>query len=187
MDRIFLSPHPESYEKFPQEKLPSILKRIFSVLKELKNKETKIQYISLEVIPPTFTEEECLKLRKTYSAQLRLHLNIEQKEENQTTTSQKAFTLGYLPLFTPRDSLIIDGLEQVPVAQLLPYPGVYFELTEDREYIPTWKVTIRPLRGGHLRFIVQGPKERIKAYTEVGFLEGGALNIKKRALKVLVL
>ncbi len=61
------------------------------------------------------------------------------------STSEETILLGYFPLFTNRDTFIIDGLERVPILQMLPSPGLHLhqEGTENR----TWVATVRPVWG----------------------------------------
>ncbi len=184
MPNIFLSPHTESYDHFLHKKLVSIFNELFHALREVTFQEKKIKNISLNWSPSVMPEEECLKQNRTYGSYLNIRLDIEEAEDETTLSFNKTFIIGLFPLFTPRDSFIIDGKERVPIAQLLLYPGVYFELIEDREYIPTWKASIRPQKGGHLHLIIQKfDDEQYKAYVEAALQEKSSLIIKKWPLK----
>ncbi|MBN2034234.1 MAG: hypothetical protein JW836_13240, partial [Deltaproteobacteria bacterium] len=67
--------------------------------------------------------------------------------------SPRKAPLVNLPLFTPKETFRINGLERVPVCQLLPRPGVHF-LKEEREpdSTPLLSLHVRPERGPFLNF-----------------------------------
>jgi DNA-directed RNA polymerase subunit beta len=85
--------------------------------------------------------------------------------------------LGEIPLLTGRDTLIIRGVERVPVAQLLLYPGVYFERKERsqydarherRDHVLTWTASLRPQWGAHLRISITGEGDAASARVAIG-------------------
>lgn len=84
--------------------------------------------------------------------------------------------LGGFPLFTPRDTLLIHGLERVPVIQLLPGPGLYLSLPGTR---PERSLLLRPSEGPALKI-------RLVLYRKGGFgLEAQALGERCKLASLL--
>lgn len=63
--------------------------------------------------------------------------------------------LGSIPAFTERASFIVNGLERVPIAQIIPAYGLLVESNIGTTYT-AW---IRPKRGLQVRFIIQNSGE----------------------------
>ncbi|MCD6304947.1 MAG: hypothetical protein J7M32_01510, partial [Deltaproteobacteria bacterium] len=78
-----------------------------------------------------------------------VHLTLTQSVRRLKKTS----IFAYFPLFTQRYTFIVQGRERVPVAQLLPRPGLYLYWKEEKD--PTEDsylcISIRPEKGYSLK------------------------------------
>lgn len=132
----FLEFQLNSYEDFLQTKetpnnrknkgLESAFREIFPI--ESSNGEIKLDYLSYELHeaePPLNDELECKKRGKTYSASLKVRLQLTNKK-NGNEIQETLVYFGEVPKMTDRGTFIINGAERVVVSQLHRSPGVSF-------------------------------------------------------------
>ncbi|MGL6167365.1 MAG: DNA-directed RNA polymerase subunit beta, partial [Fusobacteriaceae bacterium] len=132
----FLEFQLDSYEDFLQTKeapnnrkhkgLESAFREVFPI--ESSNGDIKLEYISYELHesePPLNDELECKKRGKTYSASLKVRLQLTNKK-NGNEIQETLVYFGEVPTMTERGTFIINGAERVVVSQLHRSPGVSF-------------------------------------------------------------
>ena len=93
----------------------------------------------------------------------------EYHSQHSETTGERTILFGYFPLFTNRDTFIIDGLERVPILQLLPSPGLHLHQRGTENL--TWVATVRPERGPFLTLEMSAKNSSRKAgavYVNIG-------------------
>ena len=99
---------------------------------------------------PKHTEEECRNRDYTFSAPLRIAVQLVNKISNEVKDSE--IFIGDLPLMTDRGTFIINGAERVVVSQIVRSPGVYFKKETDISGKRIYTATIIPNRGVWLKF-----------------------------------
>lgn len=101
--------------------------------------------------PPEHSVEECRARDKTYSAPLKVDVQLLNASTGEITVQE--VYLGDFPMMTSAGTFIMNGAERVVVSQLLRSPGVYFNIVADRTSgrgLATAKVI--PGRGAWLEF-----------------------------------
>jgi DNA-directed RNA polymerase subunit beta len=153
------SPHRASYTRF----LEAGLERLLGALFPRRGGGFELHHGGIRLAPPILSERACVANEHTYCCPV--WLTVEVRPLSRRRAELQTVLFGEVPLLTERDSLIIDGVERVPVGQLLVSPGVYFERRERtwydteherRDHVPTWEATIRPQRGQRLRLSMTG-------------------------------
>ncbi len=80
---------------------------------------------------PKYSELECRERDMTFSAPLRVNVQLVVRETGEV--KEQELFMGDFPLMTPNGTFVINGAERVVVSQLVRSPGVYFT----REVDPT--------------------------------------------------
>ena len=78
---------------------------------------------------PKYNQAECSERDMTYSAPLKVWVQLLVKETGEV--KEQELFMGDFPLMTERGTFIINGAERVVVAQLVRSPGCYFTLQSD--------------------------------------------------------
>jgi DNA-directed RNA polymerase subunit beta len=78
---------------------------------------------------PKYPQEECRERDATYSAPLKVWVQLLVKETGEV--KEQELFMGDFPLMTEKGTFIINGAERVVVAQLVRSPGCYFTLEQD--------------------------------------------------------
>ena len=116
----------------------------------------KARIASLAVRPyslgkPKYPENECRERDTTYSAPLKVWVQLLVKETGEV--KEQELFMGDFPLMTPNGTFIINGAERVVVAQLVRSPGCYFSLNRDATSGRTLcSAKLIPSRGAWLEF-----------------------------------
>ncbi|WP_343126564.1 DNA-directed RNA polymerase subunit beta [Buchnera aphidicola] len=154
----------DSYRKFlkknPPEKsgLESAFHSIFPIYSY--NFLAKLKYISYKLGKNIFNVQECRIRGLTYSAPLRvkLQLIIYEKDTTEKTIKhikeQKVY-MGDIPLITNTGTFVINGTERVVVSQLHRSPGVFFDSDKGKTHSSgkvLFNARIIPYRGSWLDF-----------------------------------
>src|SRR3990172_6204148 len=79
--------------------------------------------------PPKYSQEECRERATTYSAPLKVWVQLLVKETGEV--KEQELFMGDFPLMTEKGTFILNGAERVVVAQLVRSPGCYFSLDPD--------------------------------------------------------
>ena len=78
---------------------------------------------------PKYSELECRERDMTFSAPLRVNVQLVVRETGEV--KEQELFMGDFPLMTPNGTFVINGAERVVVSQLVRSPGVYFTLETD--------------------------------------------------------
>ncbi|WP_370334589.1 DNA-directed RNA polymerase subunit beta [Parvularcula marina] len=160
----------ESYEAFlqryvkPEERrrdgLEAVFKSVFPIADFTDT--ARLQYVSYEFEHPKFDTEECMQRDMTYSAPLKVKLQLAVFEVDEDTESkslkdikEQEVYMGELPLMTDNGTFIINGTERVIVSQMHRSPGVFFDHDKGKTHSSgklLFAARIIPYRGSWLDF-----------------------------------
>ena len=160
----------ESYEAFlqrysnPVERRRDGLEAVFrSVFPISDFSETAyLQYVSYEFEEPKFDVDECMQRDMTYSAPLKVKLQLAVFEVDEDTGAksvkdikEQEVYMGEIPLMTDNGTFIINGTERVIVSQMHRSPGVFFDHDKGKTHSSgklLFAARIIPYRGSWLDF-----------------------------------
>ncbi|MDR1815659.1 MAG: DNA-directed RNA polymerase subunit beta [Clostridiales Family XIII bacterium] len=91
---------------------------------------------------PKYSQEECKERDATYSAPLKVDVELVNKETG-TIQKQEVF-MGDFPLMTEKGTFIINGAERVVVTQLVRSPGPYFSEMTAKDKTDRERATDKP-------------------------------------------
>ena len=96
------------------------------------NEKAALEYKSYELGKPVFDVKECQLRGSTYSASLKvtLQLILYDKESSQRKikeVKEQEVYMGEIPLMTDSGTFVINGTERVVVSHLHRSPGVFFD------------------------------------------------------------
>ncbi|MBF0226314.1 MAG: hypothetical protein HQK76_12740 [Desulfobacterales bacterium] len=124
VEKIIDSPHKEPYNKFMQinEENPSPTKGLYELIKKFLSVKltdgSKLDVVNYFIKVPSSSEiNRCIELNGTYSAKVLLDVKLINGEIEQYFTF---IVFGSFPIFTERGTFFINGLERIPIIQLLP-------------------------------------------------------------------
>ncbi|MFA5480981.1 MAG: DNA-directed RNA polymerase subunit beta, partial [Bacilli bacterium] len=138
----------ESFAWFKDEGLNEVLQEVFPI--ENYNKDVAIKYKSCRLEKPDYTYLECKERDLTYSAALRVVLQLEQKKTGEIKEAE--VFMGDLPLMTDSGTFVVNGAERVIVSQLVRSPGAYLSKTQEKTGKYTHNADLIPTRGTWLEF-----------------------------------
>lgn len=116
-----------------------------------------------------FTPEECKLKGLTYSAPLRVMLQLKAKTKNgYREFPPKKVYFGEIPLMTENGSFIINGTERIIINQLIRSSGVFFDEKEEKQKDATitrilYRASIIPDKGSRVEFELSGATDLISA------------------------
>ncbi len=117
-----------SFSWFKDEGLRELLDEI-SPIEDFTGTRMKLRFRDYSFGDPKHTELECRERDMTYSAPLKVWVELEVKETGEV--KEQELFMGDFPLMTPNGTFVINGAERVVVSQLVRSPGVYFTLETD--------------------------------------------------------
>jgi DNA-directed RNA polymerase subunit beta len=118
----------ESYRWFQREGLRELLDEI-SPIQDFTGSRLELRFGEYSFGEPKYSEWECRQRDMTYSAPLRVNVQLVVKETGEV--KEQELFMGDFPLMTPNGTFVINGAERVVVSQLVRSPGVYFTLEGD--------------------------------------------------------
>jgi DNA-directed RNA polymerase subunit beta len=118
----------DSFEWFKTEGLRELLDEI-SPIEDFTGTRMKLYFRGYSFGEPKYSEMECRERDMTFSAPLRVNVELEIKETGEV--KEQELFMGDFPLMTPNGTFVINGAERVVVSQLVRSPGVYFTLESD--------------------------------------------------------
>ncbi|MBE0426926.1 MAG: hypothetical protein IBX72_09805 [Nitrospirae bacterium] len=132
---------------------------------KLKREESiKINFEGYQISTSPLTELQCFESFESLMTNIRLNLSIVTDVRwvfdgielyHDTSTKSANRSLGSVPQFTDRSSFIINGIERVPVAQILRSGyGILIEGKRDSSFVTTYEAWVRPKRGRYLKFSI---------------------------------
>ncbi len=113
-----------SFEWFQREGLRELLDEI-SPITDFTGKNLELRFRDYTFGEPRFNEFECRERDLTYSAPLRV--NVELRILSTGEIKENEIFLGDFPIMTDNGTFIYNGAERVVVSQLIRSPGVYFK------------------------------------------------------------
>ncbi len=117
-----------SFEWFKNEGLRELFDEI-SPIEDFTGTRMKLRFGDYSFGEPKYPELECRERDMTFSAPLRVNVQLEVKETGEV--KEQELFMGDFPLMTPNGTFVINGAERVVVSQLVRSPGVYFTLETD--------------------------------------------------------
>lgn len=190
MNEIELSPHVESLKQFCEQGLKKVLNealRVFSNFYEIDALVPGVTGIAFQTRPrplSRFIEEETVRYRDTLWQKVALqvigsegHPLIEEHAKGPLTTCTVR-----IPRFTDRASFIIDGIERVPLAQMVPKQGLTIRLSEETDGSRVWIAMLRPRFGCSVKVsLTVDPDENNEKWSvTVGGWEGNVVELAER-------
>jgi DNA-directed RNA polymerase subunit beta len=160
----------ESYEQFLQrfvapngrkrDGLEAVFKSVFPIADFTDT--AYLQYVSYEFEEPKFDTDECMQRDMTYSAPLKVRLQLAVFEVDDDTGAksvkdikEQEVYMGEIPLMTDNGTFIINGTERVIVSQMHRSPGVFFDHDKGKTHSSgklLFAARIIPYRGSWLDF-----------------------------------
>ena len=134
----------KSYEWFLREGLEEILKDI-SPISDF-NGNLKLFFGKFKLGEPKYTLDECKERDGTYSAPIRVNVQLVNNDAGGEVKEQEVF-MGDFPLMTETGTFVINGAERVIVSQLVRSPGAYYDETMDQTGKKIFTATVIPNRG----------------------------------------
>ena len=148
-----------SYKWFLEEGLKEILEDISPITISTGN--LKLFFKDPVLGKPKYTLEECKERDSTYSAPIRVKVQLVNHELGDVK-EQEVF-MGDFPLMTNTGTFIINGAERVIVSQLVRSPGVYYDSTMDQTGKKIFTSTVIPNRGAWIELETEpGDKIRVR-------------------------
>ena len=148
-----------SYKWFLEEGLKEILEDISPI--SIATGNLKLFFKDPILGKPKYSLEECKERDSTYSAPIRVKVQLVNHELGDVK-EQEVF-MGDFPLMTETGTFIINGAERVIVSQLVRSPGVYYDQTFDQTGKKIFTSTLIPNRGAWIELETEpGDKIRIR-------------------------
>lgn len=124
------------------------------------NFNSELRYIDYHLGEPIFNVKECQSKGITFSAPLRVRLNLIVYEKDNLNnlikqSCEQEVYMGEIPLMTDNGTFIINGIERVVVSQLHRSPGVFFDSDKGKTHSSgkvLYTARIIPYRGSWLDF-----------------------------------
>ena len=120
---------------------------------------SSLEFIEYTFGTPKYTVKECIERGMTFSAPLKLKLQLIVREVNEDTgqteihdIKEQEVYMGEVPLMTEQGTFIINGAERVIVSQLHRSPGVSFSRSTHPNGKFTYSARIIPYRGAWVEF-----------------------------------
>jgi DNA-directed RNA polymerase subunit beta len=117
-----------SFTWFKDEGLRELLDEI-SPIEDFTGTRMKLRFRDYSFGDPKHSELECRERDMTFSAPLKVWVELEVKETGEV--KEQELFMGDFPLMTDNGTFVINGAERVVVSQLVRSPGVYFTLETD--------------------------------------------------------
>ena len=118
----------DSYGWFLKEGLKQLFQEI-SPIQDFTGKRMELLFDEYRLGDPQYSEHECRQRDLTYSAPLRVTVQLVVKESGEIKEQELFF--GDFPLMTSTGTFVINGAERVVVSQLVRSPGAYFSTKAD--------------------------------------------------------
>ena len=149
----------DSYKWFLEEGLKEILEDISPITISTGN--LKLFFKDPVLGKPKYTLDECRERDSTYSAPIRVKVQLVNHELGDVK-EQEVF-MGDFPLMTGTGTFVINGAERVIVSQLVRSPGVYYDSTVDQTGKKIFTSTVIPNRGAWIELETEpGDKIRVR-------------------------
>ncbi|MEX0682159.1 MAG: DNA-directed RNA polymerase subunit beta [Dehalococcoidia bacterium] len=118
----------DSYEIFKKEGLRELFAEI-SPISDFTGNRLELRFADYSFGDPKYDQDECRERDATFSAPLRVNVELLVKETGEI--KEQEIFMGDFPLMAEKGTFIINGAERVVVSQLVRSPGVYLTLERD--------------------------------------------------------
>jgi DNA-directed RNA polymerase subunit beta len=118
----------DSFRWFKDEGLRELFDEI-SPIQDFTGTRLELRFGDYSFGDPKYSESECRLRDMTYSAPLRV--NVELLVRDTGEVKEQELFMGDFPLMTRNGTFVINGAERVVVSQLVRSPGVYFTIEQD--------------------------------------------------------
>jgi DNA-directed RNA polymerase subunit beta len=118
----------DSFNWFKEEGLRELLDEI-SPIQDFTGTRMELRFGDYSFGEPKYTEAECRERDMTFSAPLKVNVELHIKETGEV--KEQELFMGDFPLMTEHSTFVINGAERVVVSQLVRSPGVYFTIEQD--------------------------------------------------------
>ena len=118
----------DSFDWFKDEGLRELLDEI-SPISDFTGTRMELRFGEYSFGESKYSELECRERDMTYSAPLRVNVQLVVRETGEV--KEQELFMGDFPLMTPNGTFVINGAERVVVSQLVRSPGVYFTRETD--------------------------------------------------------
>ena len=118
----------DSFRWFQEEGLRELFDEI-SPIQDFTGARMELKFGGYEFGEPKYSEMECRERDMTYSAPLRVNVELLIKETGEV--KEQELFMGDFPLMTAQGTFVINGAERVVVSQLVRSPGAYFTVETD--------------------------------------------------------
>ncbi|HXK33033.1 MAG TPA: DNA-directed RNA polymerase subunit beta [Dehalococcoidia bacterium] len=118
----------DSFGWFQREGLRELLDEI-NPISDFTGTRMELRFGDYSFGEPKYSEMECRERDMTFSAPLRVNVQLVVRETGEV--KEQELFMGDFPLMTPNGTFVINGAERVVVSQLVRSPGVYFTLEVD--------------------------------------------------------
>ena len=155
----------QSYERFlqrdvdPEKReeigLQKVFKSVFPVSDY--NNTASLEFVAYELGKPKYDVEECRARGMTWSAPLRVTIQLvlwdvdpETGTRNLSALKEDVVYFGEIPLMTERGTFMVNGTERVVVSQLHRSPGVFFAHDKGKKHVSgklLYSARVIPYRG----------------------------------------
>src|SRR3984893_11925685 len=118
----------DSFRWFAAEGLRELFDEI-SPIQDFTGTRLELRFGEYNFGEPKYSEADCRLRDMTYSAPLRVNVELLVRETGEV--KEQELFMGDFPLMTNNGTFVINGAERVVVSQLVRSPGVYFTVEED--------------------------------------------------------
>jgi DNA-directed RNA polymerase subunit beta len=118
----------DSFNWFKEEGLRELFDEI-SPIQDFTGTRMELRFGEYTFGEPKYTEAECRERDMTFSAPLKVNVELHIKETGEV--KEQELFMGDFPLMTEHSTFVINGAERVVVSQLVRSPGVYFTIEQD--------------------------------------------------------
>lgn len=94
---------------------------------------------------------ECKDRDATYATSLRVKVRLRSRGDVAEVKEQEIY-MGEFPIMTDTGTFVINGAERVIVSQLVRSPGIYYDITKDKDGKNLLTSTVIPNRGAWLEY-----------------------------------
>ena len=119
----------DSFDWFKIEGLRELFDEI-SPIADFTGARMELRFNEYSFGEPKYTEMECRERDMTFSAPLRVNVELVIKETGEV--KEQELFMGDFPLMTEHGTFVINGAERVVVSQLVRSPGAYFTVESDQ-------------------------------------------------------
>lgn len=140
-----------SYRRFVNEDLMEALRDASPITDHAAKLLLEFVGYKIDADNPKYSVEECKNRDVTYSAPLRVHVRLINRETGALIDEKDVF-MGDFPLMTEQGTFIYNGAERVIVSQLVRSPGAYYDMTIDKVGKRLFSAQIIPNRGAWLEY-----------------------------------